>query len=120
MTDFNVSIVFTIPFGDQDKLVLGISSLCKFVLDIGYTIKSKGCVKYLYYTQRRSKTEKFLCVDGKLDLDSPVLLALAFRSMAVNSSAEIFLSLELTVSCISNNNKQTNKQQQTTPASSEH
>ena len=69
MTDFNVSIVFTIPFGDQDKLVLGISSLCKFVLDIGYTIKSKGCVKYLYYTQRRSKTEKFLCVDGKLDLD---------------------------------------------------
>ena len=32
--------------------------------------------------------------------DSPVLLALAFLSMAVNSSAEIFLSLELTVSCI--------------------
>ena len=31
---------------------------------------------------------------------SPVLLALAFLSMAVNSSAEIFLSLELTVSCI--------------------
>merc|ERR1719232_2098486 len=29
-----------------------------------------------------------------------VLLALAFLSMAVNSSAEIFLSLELTVSCI--------------------
>ena len=49
MADFNVSIVFAIPLGDQDKLVLGISSLRKFVLDIGYTIKSKGCVKYLYY-----------------------------------------------------------------------
>ena len=31
---------------------------------------------------------------------SPVLLALAFLSTALNSSAEIFLSLELTVSCI--------------------